>query len=514
MKQLNFTQDQYVKMRQSGMTPQQIEQLSSQTSQPAVKDFLTTASDIVGKIFPGKQTGEAIGTLGGLAYTKAKDVLQGTDVAQNYDVSAPLPLQVGGDVLKGAATIAGLKAPLPSSALKGAAGIASRTAQSAGMFGAIGGAQALGQSLTEQQGAKDTISNVGKAAGTSAVLGTVFNLLGEGISAAAKKVGPSALEFTSGVPKSAIQQAAENPNVAKQGLKMNVNEVRTQAESALNSLQSDLNNELNNGLTVVSQTAQIPPNVHQIPNKILENVQGFTDKLGIGLKKSAKGVSTDFAKSAIVQPGEQKAVQTALDTVNSWTDFSPDGMVKLSQRIGALKDFDSSGITRSSAIVGKIYGAVNKEIANTYPEVSKLRTNYANNQEVLDTISQVLNASKDKIGSQQAAVTKLDNIFKENRDLYINAIKELSQRSGTDILSLLAGGEFQKLLPGYVRGIGGAATVGVASYFNPWAILLAPLFSPRGAGVIARNANAIGKTTSTLVRAATTKAVGNIASQK
>lgn len=501
-------------MRQSGMTPQQIEQLNTSATKPAVHDFLSTASNIVGSIFPGKQVGQAIGTLGGLAFEKAKGLVGGQDNSKFYDTSAPSVGQVVGDVAKGAATVAGLKLPLPSSALGGIAGVASRTAQAAGTFGAIGGVQGLGESMVNKDTLGQTVANTAKSAGMSAALGGVFNLLGEGVATVAKKLGPSTLEFTSGVPKEAIKQASENPNVAKQGLKMNVNEVRTQAETALTSLQHDLNSELDQGLQTVAQTAQIPPNVHQIPNKILANIKGFTNKLGIDFTATPKGIVTDFSKSAIVQPGEKSAVEEAIKTVSSWTDFSPNGIVKLSQRIGALRNFDSSGVTRSSAIVGKIYGAINDNIAQIYPEVSKLRTNYANNQEVLTTISDVLNATKDKIGSQQSAVTKLDNIFKENRDLYINAIRELSKRSGTDFISLLAGGEFQKILPGYIRGIGGAATVGVASYFNPWSLLLSPLFSPRGVGVIARNASSVGKTASTLVRSATTKIVGDAVGQK
>ncbi len=485
--------------------------------------LLQKAGNVVGAVFPGKAIGEAVGT----AAFNVGQMVQGKDPfanptriagVQQPGVNPASQANVGaevGDILKGGATVAGLKAPLPSSSLPGVAGIASRTAQAAGTFGAIGAVQGFGENIGQGKSTGEIAGNTAKSAAYSAVAGGAFNLLGEGIAAAAKKFGPSALEFTSGVPKKAIEQAAANPETAKAGLKMPVSEVRAQAETSLNSLQSDLNNEFAAGVKHVTETSTVPESAAMIPQTVLGKVSEYTSKQGLNLIKAEGGLAADFSKSAIVNPGEQNAVKGALDTVNGWTDFTPEGLLKLSQRVGAYKDFDSGGVTRSSAIVGKIYGAVNDSIKEAYPQLSTLRTNYSKNKEVLDTISDVLNATKDKVGSQQAAVTRLDNIFKENRDLYLNAIRHLSERSGTDILSLLAGGEFQKLLPGYIRGAGGAGAVGLgATFISPWAILLAPLFSPRGAGVIARNADAIGKTTSALVRTATTKTVPKVSSGK
>jgi hypothetical protein len=71
------------------------------------KDFMQKAGDVVNSIFPGKQIGEAIGTLGGYGLTAAQEALgmvpKGTTAA--YDTSAPTPLQVAGDVAQGAITV-------------------------------------------------------------------------------------------------------------------------------------------------------------------------------------------------------------------------------------------------------------------------------------------------------------------------------------------------------------------------------------------------------------------------
>ena len=67
---------------------------------PQKKDVLGQATKVFNTVFPGKQVGEAIGTLGGLGLAK----LKGT--SEFYDTSAPSPLQVAGDIAQGALTVA------------------------------------------------------------------------------------------------------------------------------------------------------------------------------------------------------------------------------------------------------------------------------------------------------------------------------------------------------------------------------------------------------------------------
>lgn len=64
------------------------------------KTFLEKAGNVVNSIFPGKQVGEAIGTLAGAGIAKLKGNYD------QYDLSAPTPKQVAGDVAQGALTVA------------------------------------------------------------------------------------------------------------------------------------------------------------------------------------------------------------------------------------------------------------------------------------------------------------------------------------------------------------------------------------------------------------------------
>lgn len=64
------------------------------------------SKEIVNKIFPGKEIGESIGTLSGLAYEKTKGILGGQDNSKFYDTKAPSPLQTAADAAAGALTLA------------------------------------------------------------------------------------------------------------------------------------------------------------------------------------------------------------------------------------------------------------------------------------------------------------------------------------------------------------------------------------------------------------------------
>lgn len=110
-------------------------------------------------VFPGQKIGESIGTLAGLGIEKAKGVLGGQDNSATFDISAPSPLQVGGDIASGALNVAGFKGA-------GTIGnLGQRILKMAGIGGGIAGSDAIadGESVTDV--AKSTV--VGGAIGGS-----------------------------------------------------------------------------------------------------------------------------------------------------------------------------------------------------------------------------------------------------------------------------------------------------------------------------------------------------------
>ena len=482
------------------------------------KDFLTRAEETLGSVFPGRQLGKAVGTslygLGRLAQGDIEGFKQGAqENRQNMT-------RVFGDV---AASVA-----LPASLVAGpvGGGLLRSTLGTAGQYGALGAATSGGQALSEGKGVPETLTQAAVGGAVSGALGGVFNLLGKGFA----KASPSVASFTSGVPKEAIKQVAKEPGVAKQGLKMSVEQIRNKAVGSLNTLYKDLGEEFASSLDeITAKSGQTKSGVvynqigflkgaNQARRGLTEYARDFAREFRLGTKSSADGVVLNFDKSPIVKAGEKSNVQEVFRTISTWDDFSAKGLQDLAERVGALRNFESGAKTESSAIVSKIYNKIagtgntkNALIPKLYPELAKLRTNFAINRTVLDEVQDILNADKRNPVSIQSSITRLSNLYKTDKEGYLRIIKELSDRSGVDYLSLLAGTEVQKVLPNFIRGLGGGGALSVgASLINPYLLLLAPIFSPRLVGLGARNAPSVARTVSPLLRASTAQTIPQV----
>lgn len=125
--------------------------------------------------FPGEKVGEAIGTLGGLGLTKAKETLglapQGA--TSQFDTNAATPLQVAGDVVEGAANVAGFKG------VGGTGSLAQRVLKTAGLGSAISGGSSIA--------AGNDLGQVGKDATAGAAVGAALPLAGAGLKAVGKQ---------------------------------------------------------------------------------------------------------------------------------------------------------------------------------------------------------------------------------------------------------------------------------------------------------------------------------------
>ena len=381
----------------------------------------------------------------------------------------------------------------------GAAGVGAK-----GLLKAAGKGAAMGYGLDVGSNLQ-TDKSVGESLkpGLGTAIGTALPGAGALIKGAKKGI-PAGLSFTSGVPKKAIETAMESPQAARLGRTgSSIESIRTTAVKELGSLRRELSKTFDKGLDdVVASTGQTKAGTiydqkgflkgsQSIKNRLVTSAKDFGREFRLGFKTTPKGVTVNFDKSPIVKAGERNNIQEAMNTLAKWDDFSARGMQDLAERIGALRNFESGAKTESSAILGKMYhriagtGAGNTKgvIQEFYPQLSQVRTNYAKNRKVLDAIDDVLQSSKTNPRAVQSSVTRLGQIFNEEKDIYMGLLKELSDRSGVDISGMLAGAEFQRFMPSFIRGLGGGGAVGVgAALINPWLILLAPLFSPRAVG--------------------------------
>jgi hypothetical protein len=226
--------------------------------------------------------------------------------------------------------------------------------------------------------------------------------------------------------------------------------------------------------------------------KSKENIpQAFRD-----LRISVKGNKLDFDKlnSSIVNANERKQIQQVWDTIVNQKDFSVKGVQDVASRINALSKYEKGLENVSSVAIGKMHNVYSKAIEKVYPELGKLRSNYSTTTKMLNEIDDVVKAGAKTPTQIQTAIGKLTNLYKEDRNTYLRVVDELSKKSGVDVSGMLAGTEFTKIMPDFIRGIGGAgALTASATLLNPLLALLFPLFSPKMIGKIVTNAPKLGK---------------------
>lgn len=141
----------------------------------AHRDVLQKATDILTKIFPGKQVGEAIGTLVGYGLSNHKD---------QYDTSAPTPLQVVGDVAQGALAVSGIGAVDNSIIGKVGFDTAKTALGRIGVNAAVGTGIGATGAIAEGQSAGDVL----KQGAMGGVAGGALSAATEGVSALAQNL--------------------------------------------------------------------------------------------------------------------------------------------------------------------------------------------------------------------------------------------------------------------------------------------------------------------------------------
>lgn len=355
--------------------------------------------------------------------------------------------------------------------------VVGKLAQNAALAGGFGAAHVYGES-------KDAIQ-IFKAAAQSAVLGAGIIGAGSLIAKSAKAVAPKLLGFASKVPEEAITQAIEKPGIVSQTRKAgDPAKIRKQAIQAVTELKRAVSEEFEKG---VGKLTAKPVAGKELSKTLADDFIGIAEGFKIsGFGKQGEKV-LGFNKSSIINKSEQRALQEAYNTINDWSDFTPQGLNALIQRIGALRKFESGGMTKKSAILGKIYSKINQSIKKAAPELSEAKTRYAGVKKVLNQIDDVLATEKKKPSQINASISKLANIYKGNKQEYVQVLKSIEELTGQDILAQLAGLEFQKIMPTLLGAerITTLGALGAGAYINPWFLLLTPLFSPRFVGAAA-----------------------------
>lgn len=235
---------------------------------------------VVNSIFPGKQVGEAIGTLGGLGVTAAKEKLglapKGS--TSQYDTTAPTPLQVAGDIGQGALMVAA-----PN--IGNGATVAGRIGANATLGAGIGATGAI------KEGQKP--SEVLKQAAIGGAIGGGASALGEGTKALAENL-PKWLTKAA-LPKidnKNIDYAIENTKIG--GLKSIAKKSSDSISNYENQVQGVLSHpEFKNVAidtnSVLDSAISKFPNSQYTPQDLIKNAENIAPNVGKLIQKMDAG---------------------------------------------------------------------------------------------------------------------------------------------------------------------------------------------------------------------------------
>jgi len=374
-----ISQEQYNTMRARGLDDNTISTLAKQRgySLPSGKGFMQKAGDALDMIFGGKKVGEAIGTLAGFGITAGKEKLglapKGSTKA--FDLSAPSPLQVAGDVAGAGLTVA----TLGGAGLTG--GLGARVLKSGALGAGFGASEAVKEG--------GSVGDVSKSALTTGTVVGALPILGAGL-----RFGGRAL--TEYLPKSLMQSAIgqtkkellANKDVSEFALKnMRFGTADTLIKKSQSSID-ELSNKIATNLTTgTAPTTRILRNelistvknkinegggaitskeVFNIVNKLAPQAKGLLQKQSLSLEEANKlrrlldNTLGDRAFLTSQLPFNKGVLRSFADTSrNLVKDLAPEGTRSM---FGDL----SKEITMRNALMDKYAGKASNEVLNAF----------------------------------------------------------------------------------------------------------------------------------------------------
>lgn len=272
-------------------------QYSSQIDAPEKPkpDLLQKVGSIANAIFPGKQVGQAIGTLAGAGIAKLKGNYD------QYDLSAPTPLQVAGDIGQGALTVA-------SPGVGRGASAVGRIGANVGLGAGLGatGAIAKGQDTKE----------VIKQGAIGGAIGGAISGVGEGIRAVTENL-PKWLTRAA-LPKLENKNVDYTLNNVKLG---SLKSVQQRSSNAIKGYEDEVQNILNrikvptNTQSVLDDAVSNFPNAEYTTDDLITNAKNIAPKVSKLITKFQKGEASIQELNTIRKELDQatKSVYTSLN---------------------------------------------------------------------------------------------------------------------------------------------------------------------------------------------------------
>lgn len=272
------------------------------------------------------------------------------------------------------------------------------------------------------------------------------------------------LSFTSDTPEKAMEQMLQNRQPVVQAIKEGVTpqQALTETQGAVRNLRTTLSKDWQEGVDHIATEFQgkdvnVPDIMNKLPLK--KNLQTLSDEFGINLPDLDK-MSVSEGIDVLKQMNElPKALQT----------MSPKGAMLRSTKT-AFKDFLTSQYGEKGGSLDTLY------------------KNYSSKKAVFDAANDIVGAYKTgKPIAQGTAYNRLQNIFDENKSAYLQAITDLEQATGQDILSRVTASKFNRVAPKFTQKVPGGLATSQGMLQNLIETIAFPLTSPRIAGWLNRN---------------------------
>ena len=182
---------------------------------------------------------------------------------------------------------------------------------------------------------------------------------------------------------------------------------------------------------------------------------------------------------------ELNSIKTAYDTIKNWTDFTANGTDKLKQALRNIAPGGSQSNRYITEMANTAKDAVTKVAGKSYLTAE---AEYSKLSKSLKDITSSLNAAP-RVRAE-TSINTLNNLLKGNKTFKIQAVKELSEYVGKDLLGEVSGISLRELSSPVTRTFTGAGIFGaVAQLISPKTLFLLAATSPR---VVANFAHALG----------------------
>lgn len=343
---------------QAGAKKSQVIEYLANTNKPSFqveepkKDVLGKTTSIVNKIFPGKQVGESIGTLAGFIASPNKD---------QFDLSAPTPLQVAGDIAKGAATV-GVAGLTPAVSILG------KSAQ----FGALGAVSGAGEALIEEKPAQEVAEDALKSGATSAAVGAAFGLAGKGFKALSNFLGKTGERIQTSVIKPSVADVKDGfkiETVNKYNLGGSLKQTFEKTDLKLDSLSKELNTKLATNKAPVDLNSVYERTVKKLFGNKMESF-GSNSQMESAVDKLRQEIVGVAGGNGLVSIPEAQLVKRASGHFGAWTFGVPTPEATASQKV--YNTFYNELKTEIEKASPEGVRQINKQISELIPVMNAL----------------------------------------------------------------------------------------------------------------------------------------------